>query len=188
MLYGSHGAVKSRCRKLAKKLIAANEFDSFDPGPMLETTAAQGFLWVDSSIMVPPGDHFYCHLLTKAIFEASPVKDVLRIVKEWVSGSLSDPWRFLGVQMVEVVSAVDQGGPLARKLVEAATRFWPLLASQGRRYGPFGNEPYDAWDAMRNVHRALARLGIPLQDLRQTPAGGPAEFLRRLDEQQQAHE
>ena len=186
MLYGSHGAVKSRCRKLAKKLIAANEFDSFDPGPMLETTAVQGFLWVDSSIMVPPGDHFYCHLLTQAIFEASPVKDVLRIVKAWVGGSLAEPWRFLGVHMVEMVSAVDQGGPLARKLVEAAVTFWPALTSQGRRYGPFADEPKDAWHAMRMLHHALARLGIPPQDLRQTPAEGPAEFLRRLDEQQQA--
>lgn len=88
--------------------------------------------------------------------------------------------------MVEMVGAVDKGGPLARKFVEAAARFWPLLTSQGNRYGPFVNEPHDAWQVMRNVRHALARLGIPPQDLREAPAGGPAEFLRRVDEQRES--
>ena len=186
MVYGPPGVVKSRCRKLAKKLLASNEFRSFDPGPMLDTAEAQGFLLVDSSPLIPTGDHFHCNLLTQEIFEACPAKDALRIVNAWVTGSLSDPWRFLGVQMVEMAGAVDEGGPLAREFVEAAARFWPLFTSQGNRFGPFVNEPHDAWQVMRNLRNALIRLGIPWQDVKPTPAEGPAEFLRRLDEQRES--
>jgi hypothetical protein len=70
---------------------------------------------------------------------------------------------------------------LLRPFAEAAARHWPDLTAEGERFGPYINAPEALWKHSTNLVFALANLGIPSADLI-PPSGGPADYLKRLDE------
>jgi hypothetical protein len=182
ILYGKESAVRSRCRKIAKKIVVDDDFDAFDEGTLLDTAETPGLLLVDSYDGVPGQEHFHCYVLSVEIFRAAPVAQVFHFADGWVNHSLSEPWRFLGVQAPEMAGALTRDPTLLRKFVEAGAEFWPDLISAGHRYGPFGDEPKGPWQVLWNLHMALVNLGIPREELKVPPAGGPSVFLKRINE------
>jgi hypothetical protein len=180
MLYGRAGAVKSRAKKKLKEIVEKRTFDDLDCGPLLDTSEVSGLLLVEPERIQSPGEHFHCYALTLAVFDLVPASEMFSTMAAWIKWSLLEPWRFLGVVEQHSVTALAEKRELLFPYVEAAARFWPELRREGKRYGPFVNEPQEVWGVMDNLKYALANLGIANDDLQVEPPGGPTEFLTRI--------
>jgi hypothetical protein len=180
MLYGRAGATKSRAKKKLKEIVEKRAFDQLDCGPMLDTCEVSGLLLAEPEHIQLPGDHFHCYALTLGVFDLVPASEMFATMAAWLKWSLLEPWRFLGVVDQHSRNALRENHELLVPYVEAAVQYWPELKSEGKRYGPFVNEPQDIWGVVDNLKYALANLGIPVDDLQAEPPGGPGVFLTRI--------
>ncbi|HKO53849.1 MAG TPA: hypothetical protein VJV79_39350 [Polyangiaceae bacterium] len=183
LLYGRAAAVRTRARKFAKKLLMSRDFESFDPGEFLETTTSGGILLMSPEHIVSSQDNFHCYALSLAIFELANIEEVAPVMRQWMLASWSEGWRFAGV-VGEITAGqpLDLDRTLLRPFAEAAVRHWPALSAEGDRFGPYINAPESLRKHSCNLWFALANLGIPSSDLRVMPSGGPADYLKRIDE------
>jgi hypothetical protein len=179
MLYGQTGIVKSRAKRTLKE-IGTRDFQHLDCGPLLDTREVSGLLLVEPERIQSPGEHFHCYALTVAMFDLVPASEMLATMDGWMKWSFAEAWRFLGVADQHTTTALYKNPALLVPYVDAAIRFWSELKAEGNRYGPFVNEPKDAWSAMKNLKYSLANLGIAADDLEAEPRGGPAAFLARI--------
>lgn len=180
MLYGRASVVKSRARKKLAAVVRTCDFEHLDCGPMLETRDTGGLLLVEPEDRQSPGEHFHCYALTIAIMDMLEGPQMFAAMDAWMKWSLEEAWRFLGVMEQDSTNTLAKNSALLVPYVEAAVRFWPLLKSEGERFGPGVNRAEGAWYAMRNLKYCLANLGIPAHELRAEPPGGPADFLQRI--------
>ena len=68
VLYGSLSLVQSRCSKLAKQVMASGDFETFDPGPFVDTSEVAGILYLRECRGIPGGEKdFHCEALTMAL-------------------------------------------------------------------------------------------------------------------------
>ena len=181
LLYGRAAKVRTRARKLAKGLLASRDFEHLDPGEFLDTATTTGTLLMGPEHIISSRDNFHCYALSLALFELAD-RARASVMKQWMLASWEESWRFAGV-LDEITSSqpLDFDSTLLRPFAEAAARHWPELSAEGERFGPYINAPEPLWKHSTHLWFALANLGIPSADL-VSPSGGPADYLKRLDE------
>jgi hypothetical protein len=183
MLYGRAEVVKSRAKKKLKEIVEGRAFEDLDCEPFLDTGEVTGLLLVEPEHIQLQGEYFHCYALTLAIFDLVPASQMLATMDVWMKWSLSEAWRFLGAVDQHTTNALHENHALLIPYVETAVRFWPELKSEGKRYGPFVNEPKEVWGIMNNLKYSLANLGIAVSELQAEPPCGPAEFLAQINQE-----
>lgn len=180
-LYGRRASVIKRCRKIASALVQSGQFASLEAAPLVDTDDQPGFLLVDPPrLFFANSDHFHCYALAQTVYDAVPASDPFPSLDAFMAASLAEPWRFLGVQIQEMRASLDRSPALVRPFIQVAIEFWTVFAREGKRYGPFVDEPSWPWDVMRNLHYALGRLGITNAELAQSGDISPSQFLDKI--------
>ena len=172
---------------MLKGVVEKGAFDNLEYGPFLDTEEVTGLLLVSPESFQLPGQHFHCYALTLGPFRSRAGATRARVTSICHDERMRqvvalEPWRFLGIVEQNTTSVLNRDRSLLKPYVEAAVRYWPVLKAEGRRYGPFINEPEAVWQLMDNLKYSLANLGIAGSELQAEPLGGPAEFLARINQ------
>ena len=183
ILYGRAGEVTSRARKATKDLGSTLDFDSFDPGEFVDTSKLPGVLLLSSGRHQVPGDHFHCYALSLAIEEQCDVSELLEVMTKWMHWSFGEIWRFIAILGNDTRFVLSRNPALLRPYLSAASKYWDVLNAEGRRYGPFINEPGTVSEHWWNLMFTVANLGMPNNEVGPALEAGPAEFLRRVDKE-----
>jgi hypothetical protein len=183
MFYGRAGAAKSRARKATKGLSATLDFDSFDPGDFVDTATLPGALMLSSERHQEPGEHFHCYVLSVAVEERCDVDELLEVMTKWMRWSFEELWRFTGVLGTDTTFVLSRNPELRRPYVKAAAKYWEELNAEGRRYGPFIDEPGSVCEQWWNLSFTIANLGVPNDEVLPAMEAGPTEFLRRIEKE-----
>ena len=188
MFFGSSATVASRARKIAKRLLETRDFDSFDPGLFVDTAEQPGILLLRRDRLWPKVEAFHCYALSHQLAELAGHSDLPEVMEAWMLWSFREDWRFLGALGEDTSGVLWRNSALLRPFVDTAVEYWPVLTAEGRRYGPFINEPVHVWTESVNLWYALGNLGIAGGELSAVPPGGPADFLSRIDERKTGDE
>jgi len=164
LLYGRAALVKQRCKMLMKPIVETRKFELLDPGPLIDTSEVPGWLLVRPEFIATGQEHVQCYALSVAVNDLAPksIPEREAVLHAWMVWSLEESWRILGVMEQQTTTGIlDRNRSLLRPYVEAAARFWPVLAREGNRFGPFINEPGDAWTVWYNLKFALRIWAFP---------------------------
>lgn len=183
MLYGRAGAVRVRARKAVKNLSKTLAFDSFDPGELIDTATVPGALLLSSERHQELGDHFHCYAFSAELAEQCDIVELVNVMAKWMRWSFHELWRFIGVLGEDSSVVLHYVPELRRPYVMASSQYWADLNAEGRRYGPFGNEPGPISEHWSNLSYSLGNLGVSNQDIRPAIAAGPAAFLDWVNNQ-----
>ncbi len=99
---------------------------------------------------------------------------------QFVSWSLKEPWRFLGILGQLSTTALERNPLLWNPFLRAAVQFWPIFSAAGPRYSMGSSHGKDLWQLPTNLRFVLAGCGVSTRSLPNLPAGGLAELVMPL--------
>ena len=176
--YGRAAHVKANARRLAKSIVKAGDFDAFEPGRMLDTAHTSGVIYVQKEWSPSATANFHCYALDEALILEATRLGQSSLLDDWLTWSLAAAWRFPFVLAGASRAGLHSHDPhVLRRYVDASIARWPMLRDTGNRFGPSGEEPVGVWEVWWNLRFALTSLGVPVDALKECPAGGPAELL-----------
>jgi hypothetical protein len=182
-LYGPWSDVKTKSRAKLRDLKRGVPVEELPAGEWIDTTAASGMLVLEGPWRgLPPGAHFHCFALTKALLE-DPTRDRSSNAP-WLplyEAGLKWPWALLGLLGQQNAVFFDPDPARWKPFLRAAVEFWPVLSSEGERYTKGSATPQGLWALHTNIKFVLARIGAGIDELKgPLPAGGIEALASRL--------
>lgn len=180
MFYGTAAKVIPGVRKLARLLIEARNFSSYDAGTLLDVSEVQGLVLVNEPIDMAE-THFHCYALSQELSKNSPQQQIPQNIHEWLMASLDDEVRFMCTLGGSSWLGLEKYAPeFSRRYVEAAVRHWPAMAAEKHRFGPAvsGLTILDSWTTL---FTALEFLGVTSRERMAKPRREPKELLELME-------
>lgn len=159
-LHGKYADVKRACRKRARAIWRGAPLDSVEEGPWLDSHATEGLLVIDGPFpLVGGAAHFHLFAMQNALGDLCPsFPERLEMEARWLSWSLEEPWRFLGILNQGSTIAFERNPLLWNPFLRAAVQFWPVFAAEGPRYSNGLNHGEELWQFARTF--ALCSRGV----------------------------
>ena len=181
-LHGKYADVKKACRKKARAIWRGAPLDGIEDGPWLDTQTTDGLLVIEGpSPLVGGGAHFHLFGVEIALSDLCPsFPERLRMEQDWLSWSLKEPWRFLGILGQGNTTAIERNPLLWNPFLRAAVQFWPVFEADGTRYSMGSSHGKALWQLPTNLRFVLARRGVSTRNLPTLPAGGLADLVMPL--------
>ena len=183
ILHGKYADVKKACRRRARAIWRGAPLDSVEDGMWLDSQSTEGLLALDGpSPLLGGKPHFHLFAFETAISDLCPSFASRREMEpQWLSWSLKEPWRFLGILGQGSMMALDRNPMLWSPFLHAAVQFWPVFDAEGARYSLGSSHGQEIWPVPTNLQFVLARRGVPTPTLNAPlPAGGLAALVMPL--------
>jgi hypothetical protein len=176
-LYGPYSEVKKRCAQKATELRNGAPFERLT-SDFLDTSNVSGTLVLEGPVQrFSSGANFCCFALTVAISDEIIQGHMSQEFWEKLhDAGLRYPWVFLGLLGQHSAAFLHRSPSWHLPFLRAAVEFWPVLAAEGARYS-FGREPTDLWSLPTNIRFVLARLGLPIDRLKDPLPQGELSIL-----------
>ena len=190
MLYGDYAEVQERCRAAIERSGREEQPvpDALEAGGMLDTAEHPGPIVVGGpGWMVEQHVCFHCYVPWQVLTaEESRGPIGVGLEDAVFDALLGPPWGVLCLLSNHGMDAwFSAPGPdRYRRYLRAVLRYWDELEAEGPRYASAGGAGRPLWDVAFPVHKALVRLGVPVEVVRTStslPAAGLPALMAQVD-------
>ena len=166
-LYGESMVVKQRMQRMAKALLRGKSFDeAMKTDDLIDTAQHPGPFLIEPSRGLKRQPYYAFYWPLACVLRANErLPDELR--EEFFHHCLESPWG-LALLLPQSLTMFFWSKHRWPAFLEAASRFWPVLAAEGARYVSTLSEPRRLDQIVSSINYVVGNAGLP-----RPPAGGP---------------